>query len=305
MKVVVIGCCALDVYVEIDQLPKLNEDVNTKDLKLSLGGMAYNVYNVLELFDSDAVLGCPVGEGRLADMVREMLKLKGHEPLGVIKGLDNGMCLCLVDKTRERSFISHHGAEYRFDASLFDKVDFDEVGWIYADGLEIEDVDGEKIVRFLEEKKKNVFFAPGPRCQYLDKELMKRILALKPVLHINEREAELIGKRNTVSDNAEAISEMTDNTVIITLGEKGTLLKEKGKPEVLIPTTKVEMVDATGAGDNHAGSVLACLSKGMDCQQAIRIANKVSGAAVMQKGADLSRENFEKAMEACRKENIL
>ena len=305
MKVVVIGCCALDVYVEIDQLPKLNEDVNTRDLKLSLGGMAYNVYNVLKLFGTEAVLGCPVGEGRLADMVREMLKLKGHEPIGVIHGIDNGMCLCLVDRTKERSFISHHGAEYRFDASLFDQVNFDEVGWIYADGLEIEDVDGEKIVEFLEEKKKNIFFAPGPRCQYLDPELMKRIIALRPVLHINEREASLIGNRESVIENAEAICAMTDNTVIITLGEKGTLLKEKDRAVELIPTTAVKMVDATGAGDNHAGSVLACLSKGMDCQQAIRIANKVSGAAVMQKGADLSRENFEKAMEACRKESIL
>lgn len=296
MRVLVIGSCALDVYVEVERLPKISEDVNTKDLKMSLGGMAYNVYNVLSLFKRNAIFGCPVGKGIIANIMVSLLGEKGYQPIGVIPELDNGMCLCLVDKTGERTFISHHGAEYRFNKTLFDNVDMDEVDWIYFGGLEIEDVDGSKIVDFVSQQKANLFFAPGPRLDNIDASLMERIYALKPVLHINEREASLITGEEDLMTNVEKISNITNNTVIITLGKDGTLLKEVGKEPVIIPTQAVEMVDATGAGDNHAGAILSCLNMGMNYVEAIKVANVISGYVVRQKGASLTEENYQKAI---------
>ena len=296
MKVLVIGSCALDVIIDLEKLPSLNEDVNTKDLAMSLGGMAYNVYNVIKLFGRDAIFGCPIGEGILANIVKGFLSEKGYEPIGTIKGVDNGMCMCLVDDSKERSFISHHGAEYRFEPELFKDIDFNEVDWIYFGGLEIEDVDGPKIIDFIADKPSNLFFAPGPRLDNIDQKRLERIYALKPVLHINEREAELITGKQDLIANAEEISALTKNTVIITLGEKGTLLKEVNKKVIIIPTQEVKMVDSTGAGDNHAGAILACLNQGMCFEEAIKIANVISGYVVRQKGASLTKENYEKAM---------
>ena len=304
MKVLVTGSCVLDVSMEINELPGPGEDVNTKGLTLSLGGMAYNVYSALSLFGTDCILGCPVGEGIIADTVSGLLNKAGRRPIGVIPGLDNGMCLCLVDKSGERSFISHHGAEYRFNPEFFKNTDFNDIGWIYASGLEIEDTDGGKIIDFLEEKKKKVFLAPGPRLDKLSPEFTDRLYRLRPVLHINEREASLITGRSGRAENAEQISRITGNTVIITLGADGTLLKEPGKAPELIPTVKVGMVDATGAGDNHAGSVLACLNKGMSFSDAVKAANIVSGFAVQQKGAVLKEESFQKAMAELKKRNL-
>ena len=304
MKALSIGSCVLDVYVEIDKLPGLGEDVNTRDLKMSLGGMAYNVYNILSLFDEGHVLGCAIGEGLIADIVAGLLKKRGHRPIGLIPGLDNGMCLCLVDDSKERSFISHHGAEYRFDPTLFENTDFSDIGWIYCSGLELEDVDGDKIISFLQQKNKNVFFAPGPRLHKLAPGILERMYRLHPLLHINQREASLITGASDIYENAEKISALTGNTVIITLGEQGTLLKEPGKEPQLIPSFKVDMLDSTGAGDNHAGSVLACLCRGMSCEDAVRAANKISSYVVRQKGASLTRENFNKAMEELKALNI-
>lgn len=296
MKVLVIGSCALDVIIDLEKLPALNEDVNTKDLAMSLGGMAYNVYNVIKLFGRDAIFGCPIGEGILANIVKGFLDEKGYEPIGTIKGIDNGMCMCLVDESKERSFISHHGAEYRFEPELFKDINFNEVDWIYFGGLEIEDVDGSKIIDFVENKPRNLFFAPGPRLDNIDKKRLERIYALKPVLHINEREAELITGKADLMGNAQEISAMTQNTVIITIGERGTLLKEIGKEAIIIPTKEVEMLDSTGAGDNHAGAILACLNMHMSFEEAIKIANIISGYVVRQKGASLTKENYDKAV---------
>lgn len=296
MKVLVLGSICLDVFVEIDYLPTLNEDVNTKDLKLSLGGMAYNVYNVLKLFNEGRILGCPIGEGKLATMVKDMLKLKGDSPIGTIKDLDNGMCLCLVDNSHDRSFISHHGAEYRFNPEFFNDIDFDDVSYIYASGLEIEDVDGLKIIEFLEAKQRPVFLAIGPRVNEINPDYLKRLYALKPILHINEREAELISGLKDIDQAINYISDLTQNSVIVTLGAEGCKFKEYNQAIKWIKSNKVEMVDATGAGDNHAGAVLASLNHGYSLEKAIIIANKISSLVVCQKGANLTQDNFNQAI---------
>ena len=304
MRALAIGSCVLDVYVEIDKLPGRGEDVNTRDLKISLGGMAYNVYNILSLFDNRHILGCPIGQGTIADIVSGLLKKRGQEPVGVIPGQDNGMCLCLVDNSGERSFISHHGAEYRFSQKLMEKIDFTDVGYIYADGLELEDRDGAQILDFLERSGKQIFFAPGPRLHKIPKELLSRIYKLRPILHINEREAFLITGKKDALKNAEEIFKISRSPLIITLGERGALLKEPGKAPKFIESRPVKMLDSTGAGDNHAGTVLACLCRGMSFSDAVKCANKISSFAVCQKGASLKKENFLKALAELKEENL-
>lgn len=296
MKILVLGSICLDMIVDIDELPKLNEDVNTNDLNLSLGGMAYNVYNVIKLFKEDVILGSVIGEGVIANIVSDLLAIRNDKPIGVIKGQDNGLCICLVDKSKERSFISHHGAEYRFNQDFFKDINFEEVSYIYVSGLEIEDVDGLKIIEFLEKVRKPIFFAPGPRVDKINPAYLKRLYDLKPILHINEREALLISNLDNLNEAVNVISDLIHNLVIVTLGEKGTLYKEYQKDIKLIETTKVEMLDATGAGDNHAGATLAMLNKANTVEESIKVANKVAAAVVKQKGASLDEDNFKAAI---------
>ena len=296
MKTLVIGACTLDFTLDIDHLPVKGEDVNTKNVEIALGGMAFNVFNILNLFQCETILGSPIGQGTFADITRRLLKEKGCEPIGTIPGKDNGFCVCLIDNSKERSFISNHGNEYRFDTRLFENIDFNEIGYIYADGLEIEDPDGNNIVKFLEEKRKPILFAPGPRLQYLPKNLLERIYKLQPILHINETEASLICKKDSLYETANEINKITNNAVIITLGEHGCLLKENLKDPLIINTLSRKMVDANGAGDNHAGTILACLDKGFGLIDAVKIANIISGHVVMQKGSAMTYENFESAL---------
>ena len=95
---------------------------------------------------------------------------------------------------------------------------------------------------------------------------------------------------------SEQLCSRTQRAVIITLGPRGALLKEPGIPPRLIPTKPVPMVDSTGAGDNHAGAVLAGLGQGMNYPQAVQRANIVSGYAVQQKGTVLRQKNFSRAI---------
>lgn len=293
-KTLVLGSCVCDMVVKVSHLPHAQEDINSKEVSMSLGGMAYNVYNINQLLNNDSIFGCPIGTGQFATMVKTMLSDKGYQPIAEISDEDNGVCICLVDDTKDRTFICQHGAEYLFNEEWYKNIDMADVSYIYVSGLEVEDRNGNELVSFLEKVNKPIFFAPGPRIKHIDKSLMTRMFKLNCLLHINEEEALSFTNSTNVEQAALKLYEKTNNVVVITLGAKGCLVYNQktsyleGYPSVVI--------DTIGAGDCHAGAILACLNHDVDIVEAARFANMVSSKVVSQKGADLTYENISDIM---------
>ena len=195
-----------------------------------------------------------------------------------------------MESTGERSFVSYHGAEYRFEKEWFSLIDPDEIDAVYICGLEIEEPTGPNIVSFLEENPDlTVYFAPGPRLGRIRTELLDRIFRLSPILHVNETEALEAGRSSTVAEAARKLYEKTGNTVIVTLGEKGCYYFD-GSQEGTIPPVPTRQIDTIGAGDAHIGTVMGCLQKGDSLPEAIGKANRISSAVVGISGALLPDE---------------
>ena len=288
MKVLVIGSTTLDMIVTLDHLPTKEEDINTKDIEFRVGGMAYNVHHMLKLSNVDRIFGCPIGDGRFAKIVESMIDEK---PIYKFNNLDNGVCICLVDESGERSFIAHHGAEYRFDEAWYQDIDLNDISYVYISGLEVEELDGDKLVSFIEKINKPIFFAPGPRIKYIDEQRLKRILALKPIVHLNERELSIITNNNNYRDAVLELYSITNAPIIVTLGGKGCYIKTSDY-EKMVPGFETEVVDTIGAGDAHAGAVLASLSLGLDLNDACVFANIIGSYVVREVGASISQETY-------------
>lgn len=77
---------------------------------------------------------------------------------------------------------------------------------------------------------------------------------------LSEEEAILMTGRSTAADAALALSERINAVFVITLGEKGSLLRFANTTEI-IPGIKINPVDTTGAGDAFVGAVLYQLNK--------------------------------------------
>ena len=89
------------------------------------------------------------------------------------------------------------------------------------------------------------------------------------------------------------ISWKAKNPVIITLGSQGTFCIEKDGTEHLIPSVPVKhVVDTIGAGDSHAGTVIACLTKDMSLTDSVAYANKVAAAVVGVQGIKLEKSQL-------------
>ena len=122
----------------------------------------------------------------------------------------------------------------------------------------------------------------------IGEEKNRRLLALHPILHINELEAMALSGREDIREAASFLQAITKNTVIITLGKDGAYCLEKGGDSYRIPAIPVEhVVDTIGAGDSHAGAVIAGLTMGRSLREAVSAANRVAGAVVGVRGVSL------------------
>lgn len=285
-QTLVIGSTVVDVCLNVPAIPERGGDVNVTDVEYRIGGCAYNVFRALRLFKSPALLCSPVGSGFYGDMVRNRLKEDGLEAFINLEG-KNGCCYCLIEPDGERSFISHHGVEYLFSRSWMESIDFSLADSIFVCGLEVEDRSGGEIVDFIyEHPELELYFAPGPRINYIQIERMEKLLLHRnsrgkgPFLHLNKTEAIDFSKKDSLENAAEFLVEKTKNSVVITLGEEGAYcVPGGGGGAFYVSPFSVNAVNTTGSGDAHCGALIACLKNGMNLEEACRAANK-AGAAV-------------------------
>jgi len=296
-KIFVIGSTVVDMIINVDHLPTTKADIHISSQTASMGGCAYNVSDTIRNFGTHNVLFSPVGSGIYGDFVRSGLRKKGLiSPIPPVD-MDNGCCYCFVEESGERTFVSYHGAEYLIQSEWLEEIEVEDVHSVYICGLEIEEHTGVNIVKWLEKHPKlPVFFAPGPRIMRIEESLLQRIYKLNPVMHLNDDEIKEYFDTEDVESAMVKMYEMTQNTVIVTLGDKGAAWYD-GNEVYTAPAVKVDtVVDTIGAGDSHVGAVMAGLYNGKTMEQAIVDANKVAAAVVGVKGALLTQEEFDAVM---------
>ncbi len=289
-KTLVIGSTVVDVLIRVDHLPSSEEDINPKSQKLTLGGCAYNVSNVLRQMNAPYELFSPVGTGLFGDFVRTRLQEKGIIP-SLNPKEENGCCYCLVDSAGDRTFMAVHGAEYHFYQAWFESLNMADFDSIYVCGLEIEEETGACIIDFLKKcTDQTVYFAPGARILSISSERMEQMLDLNPIVHLNEREASAyLHSAEDIRELAEKLYERTGNTVIITRGAKGAVCRSK---EGYLESAAARAVqkDGTGAGDSHLAAFIASQKMDLTIANSMRIATLFSAAVVETEGAALNDE---------------
>ncbi|MDR1073778.1 MAG: PfkB family carbohydrate kinase [Treponema sp.] len=188
----------------------------------------------------------------------------------------------LEEENGERSFLSLHGAEYRF--GWMGAVDFPpaDLDGVFVCGVDIEDPTGVEIAAFVRAHPElTVFFAPGPRLMSIERERMEAILACSPILHLNKAESfEYTGEMD-VERAGTILAKKTGAAIVITLGEHGAYYREQGASRGRVASgVSVQVKDTVGAGDTHCGAVIAGLKQGLSLQAAVERANLTSAALV-------------------------
>lgn len=295
-KTLIIGSTVVDIIIQIEKLPEMGCDINTVSQEMKLGGCAFNVSEVLRLVGVPYILCSPTGTGPYGTFVQNQLEKKGIRCFKKVEE-ENGCCYCFVDSTGERTFISHHGAEYKFRKEWLDAIDLSDVDSVYVCGLELE-VDTEGVILSWLEKHSDlqIYFALSSRINFINPEHVNRLMRLHPIVHLSDKEAELYTGRTNPVEAASMLAGYTDNTIILTSGNRGCLCYSREEDgsfrSIGVPTEDVVVKDTIGAGDAHIGALISYSKMGYGIDEAARLANKVSGAVVSISGASLSAEEF-------------
>lgn len=291
MKTLVLGAAIVDKIMNINMLPKSGDDIVASQEITTVGGCAYNVANILNNLEVAHDLVVPVGCGMYGHTIEKDLLNNGYEIFIKDENTDNGYCLCLVENSGERTFITVQGTECEFKKEWLDKLDTNKYNKVYISGYELEGKSGGVIAEFLEKNTHmEIYFAPGPRITYLDKDIMNRIYNLSPIIHLNDKEASEYTNKSDLHQAIEEIHEKSNNSVFITLGPKGVLYKEKNNDPIIVEGYNAQVIDTIGAGDSHIAGIIGAKSMSYDNISVCKIANKIAAKVVSTKGPKLENK---------------
>ena len=289
-KILLVGGAIVDIMLKIDSLPKKGDNIYALPQKTVVGGCAINIANILKQFNVGYDLCMPLGTGSYSDLIKKEMALEhsSYKPIFVSKEQDCSYCMCFIEEDGERTFISVEGIEKHFKKEWFDTINFDEYGYFYFSGYDLEGDNGLEILKALHALPSHVkiVFDAGPRIFFCDKERIDELLSLHPIIHANREE--IVGLTN-ISDPKDAALDLsckTDNLVFATLDKDGCFYADaKHAKSNFIASDKVLQVDATGAGDSHMAGILVGLLKNLDLNRSCSIANKIAASIVQVVGA--------------------
>lgn len=151
-----------------------------------------------------------------------------------------------------------------------------------------------------------VILNPAP-VQPVSDSLLSQVAIITP----NETETSTLTGIEVNSDEsamraAHALLKRGIGTVIITLGERGSLIVTPDR-SCRIPPLKVSSIDTTGAGDAYNGALATALAEGMEIESAARFASVAAGLSVTKLGTAPAmpfRREIDTALEASSNEML-
>jgi D-beta-D-heptose 7-phosphate kinase/D-beta-D-heptose 1-phosphate adenosyltransferase len=251
------------------------------------GGAAYVASHVNSL-GGTAHLISVVGEDSSGDLILEQLKKTGISDLGIVKDSERPT----VVKTR---VIAQHQQIVRIDnekkfhvnplitKEILDKIKdcLSSVDVViisdYGKGVVIPAIFNE-VIKLGQKNKKPIAVDPKPTfcLQY------KGVTIITP----NQNEASqsvhipITDEPSLIKAGNELLRRLKSESVLITRGEQGMSLFEKGKKPVHIPTFAREVFDVTGAGDTVIAVLSMALAAGAGILEASYLANYAAGIVV-------------------------
>ena len=281
-----IGAAVIDIVTEAAALPVRGGDLEVTEKGLHIGGCALNIAIALKRLEIDSLNALPIGKGNWASLISRSLEQNGiASEIRTDKG-DNGWCMALVEPDGERTFISVSGVENHWDQDILNGLPLADDALIYLSGDQLASPSGEQLVTWLESLPETVdtFIDFGPRIADVPDDIFQRLLALKPIVSLNRQEAEVLGMGCAETFTRQWYQQY-QCPLILRIDSDGALFADANQTGNVSPF-RATVVDTIGAGDSHAGGVLAGLASGWELPDAVLLGNAVASFVVSHRGGD-------------------
>ena len=301
-KALVIGSLNMDMTVKVEELPKLGETIFGNDFYESCGGKGANqAVAVSKLGMKTEMIGM-VGKDSQGEKLIQNLNKYGIISDNVIKSDElTGRAIITVDKKGDNNIIVIPGSNFKImKEHIQDKQDVIASSDVVILQNEIPSETVEFSLLKAKELGKITIFNPAPA-----RKLSGEVFKNTDYLILNETEMEEIFEiKFNDEEYTEKISikkkEYGIKNIILTLGDKGSILFSEDNNIKKYDVYKVKAVDTTAAGDSFIGAFTMKICESGNSDEAIKYATAVSAIVVTRQGAQDSiptREEIEKFIE--------
>jgi ribokinase len=273
--ITVVGSFAVGMTLRTQRMPVFGETLIASDFDLGPGGKGSNQAVAAARLGAKARFVGLIGEDALGRIATDLYAAEGVDTshLVVSKEHPTGVGFIIVNPEGKNGILLDMGANKWIDRAFVERAEpliaqSDVV-------LSVLEIPVEAACTAMELGRKHrvrTVLNPAPAAP-IPKSAFRSIDVLTP----NETELRiLLGlEPDDAAPTVELASQLQKEygtTVVVTLGEKGSLLLGQGEPQTF-PAVPADVVDTTGAGDAFTAALAVALAEGKDMQTAIRFAS--------------------------------
>ncbi len=290
-KICVVGACNLDLISYVPRLPSIGETLHGTRFHMGFGGKGANQAVMAAKLGGDVAMVSKLGQDVFGENTLKNFQSWGIDTQHVhfSDRAFSGVAPIAVDPEGHNSIIIVTGAndlltEEEIEAARSNIA----AAQIMVCQLEIPLEISLTALRVARQEGVKTIFNPAPARPSLPEELYQ----LSDIFCPNESETELlsgmpVGTLEEAETAARVLIERGAGTVILTLGERGSLLVTNDSTEH-VPVEPVKALDTTGAGDAFVGSLAYFLASGKPLTEAIKRSNQIAAVSVQSSGTQTS-----------------
>jgi len=288
----------IDLVTNVRRMPKKGETIEAPSFDMGFGGKGANQAVAAALLGAEVTMITRVGDDLFGPEVVKNLKNFGIDTsyIKTAKGVSNGVAPIFVDSDGSNYILIVKGANlYLKKEDILEVKDQIEKSDIVILQLEVPIDTIYFTIELCEKLKKPVILNPAP-ATHLDFDIIKKVTFFIP----NETELEMISGMpvsniDEIRKAAKSLVKKGLKNIIVTMGEKGSLLVRKDK-DVYVPPKKVTPKDTTGAGDAFIGSFAYYYLQKTNIEIAMKYANYYAALSTLKPGTQksfLTKTKFE------------
>jgi ribokinase len=300
-RITVVGSNMVDLITYVERMPNEGETIEAPRFEMGFGGKGANQAVAAALLGADVSMVTKVGDDLFGPNTKKNFERYGIDTTYVemMRGVSSGVAPIFVDTKSRNSILIIKGANAHLTPQDVDKA---KQRILKSDlvimQLEIRLETVYYTIAMCNAHNVPVILNPAPADPNLDVNQISSVALFAP----NETELHLLthmptGTLAEVTAAAKSLLQKGLSKVIVTLGEKGSLLLS-ADTETLVPAFKVDSRDSTGAGDAFIGCCATYFIETGNLMKAMELANRYAALSTTKPGTQksfLDRKSFEAA----------
>ncbi|MDP2897679.1 MAG: carbohydrate kinase family protein [bacterium] len=288
-RVLAVGQFVVDMLVKpVERHPPADVADIVDFIRLDTGGCTLNAARVLHKLGVPVRLSGLIGDDRLGEFLLTEIARSGMDSSGLREkpGAATSSSIVLISPSGERSFFHCPGATAEMTLVDIREEDLEWSDIVHLAGTcELNSLD---ITAFLEKAKRlgkvvslDVDYDPQGRWGERVKPWLPYLSYFLP----SRKEAAVISGQSEIDEILDYFAESGVKTTVVKMGKEGCAARAPDRRTLRQPAFKVDVVDATGAGDAFVGGFLAGVAEGCSLKECLRMGCAAGALTVTALGA--------------------